>query len=70
MDNINNYFVIELAEDVDINYNDRKYHKGERLIAWRDDVSFRVANNNCDSIPLPFVNRILYKIKFNEYDCR
>ncbi|MGJ0846573.1 hypothetical protein ACR77J_07785 [Tissierella praeacuta] len=61
------YYAIELAKEINSNCNDRIYRKGEMLIVWLDDKCYRVVNNNMDFIPFDKVNRILYKIKFEEY---
>lgn len=62
-----NFYLIELLEDVNSVSNNKFFRKGERLIAWEDDNLgvFWVANDGTNTAPIKYAKKI-FKIKFEE----
>lgn len=62
-----NFYLIELLEEVNDVSNNKILRKGQRLIAWEDTNLgvFWVANDGTNTAPIKYAKK-LYKIKFEE----
>ena len=64
-----NFYLIELLEEVNSISNNKILKKGERFIAWEDnDLGvFWLANDGTNTAPIKYAKK-LFKIKFEEID--